>query len=145
MKAGTFFIHSAVRMLIALTAASHHIPASADFGRLFFSAEERRTLDAPPPPVAPPSAEAAPPPLSRQIDGILKRPDGRLTVWLAGVADWQQADADEFRLHRLLMLAPRAAPQLRLRIGDHWPPLQDADETALLPTVQVHPARTAAR
>lgn len=132
-------MRSAASLLAVLLGASSCAPASAEFGRLFFSAEERRALDAPPPPAAP--APAPPPtPVPRQIHGFLQRPDGRLIVWLDGMADSGLAMHTDFRLHPRLVLAPRAAPQLRLRIGDHWPPLPAADAVSPLPTVQFHPA-----
>lgn len=135
----------AVGALATLVAAAHCMPANADFGRLFFSIEERRALDAPPPPPSAPPPQAPPAPVPRRIDGILQRPDGRLLVWLDGIAESWQAANDAFRLHPSLALAPRSAPQLRLRIGDHWPPLPTADAARLLPAIQVHPAPEAAQ
>lgn len=130
-----FFIARALTSaLLGLSCSAQ--AANGDFGRLFYSADERRALDAPPPP-PPPAPEkpapAPPPPRSRLIDGILQRPDGRVTVWLDGFA--RPAEPD-FRLRAILQLVPRTAPQARLHVGDHWPPLppDDAFAAATQPT-----------
>lgn len=121
----------AAAALPALGCAHAAAHAGEDFGRLFFTLAERRALDAPPAPPPPPApapeaAASAPAPVrSRRIDGILQGPDGRVTIWLDGLA---RPAAPDFRIRATLQLIPRAAPQLRLYVGDHWPPPR-ADET----------------
>lgn len=109
----------------ALVATLGAPAAHADFGRLFFSAAERRALDEPAPPPPPPRTEtpvAAPLP-PRRINGVLRRPDGEVIVWRDGIAETGER---HFHLTHALVLIPRAAPQQRVRVGEHWPPLPDA-------------------
>lgn len=74
--------------------------AAQDLGRLFFTPEQRSALDArrkarvPDKPAAAPVAES---PLTR-IDGSVRRPGGRSTVWVNGeaIAEGAQPDGPRF-------------------------------------------------
>ncbi|WP_157659136.1 hypothetical protein [Thauera butanivorans] len=102
-------------------------PADTTFGRLFFTPEERRTLDQPPPPAPPPKAAmpASPPSAApRRIDGFLRHSSGETTLWLDGVPGPLPAS-----LHAApfpaLELIPMHAPHQRLRTGDSWQAASD--------------------
>ncbi len=110
-------------LTLMLTAAS----AGADFGVLFFSRAQRAAIDQSL--AGAREAAASPPPAAapQRIDGILRRPDGRDTVWLDGTPTAQPAGL-RFAPARALALIPDGAPTARLRVGDRWPPASDAPE-----------------
>ncbi|QBI01925.1 hypothetical protein [Pseudoduganella albidiflava] len=92
------------RLLAAVLAGAAMAPAAAQYtepvlGRLFTAPDERMRLDRdrasapvatataaepaqqqPPPPVA----EAPPPPVPSRLTGVIRRSDGRATVWIDG-------------------------------------------------------------
>lgn len=71
---------TAACLALTSTAAS----AAEPLGRLFFTPEQRATLEARR--LAPPSAPAAAPSSDRvSVDGIVQRSDGPATVWINGV------------------------------------------------------------
>lgn len=104
--------------------------AQADFGVLFFSPAQREALDHAPTGTleAAPSRtpEAA---LPQRIDGILRRPDGRDTVWLNGEPSARPAGL-RLAPAGALALIPDSAPAVRLRVGDSWPPASASPESA---------------
>lgn len=117
-------------------AARSQEAAGDDFGRLFHSPAQRRVLDAGEPRRTPahatkPAPALTPPVARARIDGILRRSDGRDTVWLNGELQpvppgLRLAPGDRREL------IPAAAPQTRLRVGDSWPIATEASETPTL-------------
>lgn len=109
----------------ASLAAVFATPSHADFGRLFFTAEERRTLDQPAPAVPPQPApaaayEATPAPAPPQrIDGFVRHSSGETTVWLDG-APGPLPPGLRAAPYPALELIPHHRPQDRLRAGDVW-------------------------
>ncbi len=98
--------------------------AQADFGRLFFTAEQRHTLDQPeaaaPPPPRPTPVEHAPAPAPAQrIDGFVRHSSGEITVWLDG-APGPLPPGLSAPPFPALELIQAHRPQDRLRAGDLW-------------------------
>lgn len=135
----------AITRLIALALVLAHGGTSAagaqeaagdDFGRLFHSPAQRRAIDAGEPRRTParetkPAPALTPPVARARIDGILRRSDGRDSVWLNGELQpippgLRLAPGDRREL------IPAAAPQTRLRVGDSWPIATETSETPAL-------------
>lgn len=105
------------------------------FGRLFHTPAQRQQLDARPVRRTPlreakPAAEPAPPRAVVRIDGILRRSDGRDSVWLNGEL---QPVPPELQLvpGQRRELVPIDAPRIRLRVGDSWPIATEEAETPI--------------
>ena len=106
-----------------LTATST-TPAQADFGRLFFTAEQRDTLDQPepaaPPPPTPTPVERAPASAPAQrIDGFVRHSSGEITVWLDGTPGPLPPGLSAPPFPALELIQAHR-PQDRLRAGDLW-------------------------
>lgn len=99
-------------------------PAQADFGRLFFTVEQRHTLDQPetvappPPPVTSVDRTPAPAPAQR-IDGFVRHSSGEITVWLDGAPGPLPPGLSAPPFPALELIQTRR-PQERLRAGDTW-------------------------
>ncbi|MCB1960021.1 MAG: hypothetical protein KDE68_05795 [Rhodocyclaceae bacterium] len=94
--------------------------AQAPLGRLFFTPQERADLDRGK--TAATSDDTAPPPT---LDGIVRRSDGRATVWINGQPERRQLDsasqaavqdADGRWITRKVGEAPDADPRPLIRI-----------------------------
>ena len=106
-----------------LTATST-TPAQADFGRLFFTAEQRHALDQPEPaapPLPPPTpVERAPSSAPAQrIDGFVRHSSGEITVWLDGTPGPLPPGLSAPPFPALELIQTHR-PQQRLRAGDVW-------------------------
>jgi len=133
-------IHRSTHRLLLLLAAALATPTQADFGRLFFTPEQRRELDRPAPvtPAAVIADEAPPPPTPPQrIDGFVFTSSGEITVWLDGQPGPLPPDLHAAPFPALELLT-RHQPPSRLRAGDSWPP------PALARPARAHQARSAA-
>lgn len=123
MKAARRTLTLCLAAMIALVSAS--AAAQAPLGRLFFTPDERAALDAGGPLHAePPAAETELTP--RRLDGIVRRSDGRATVWINGEAE-----------RRRLGSADRASVQ---DAEGHWQSLrvgEVADEIAPAPEMRI--------
>ncbi len=103
--------------LAALALAA--LPAAAGdgrpaYGRLFHTPEERARLDAPaPPPVASEDADTGP----VRLDGIVRRSDGRTTVWVDGRVT-ERGEARPGADARTAVLALPNGEQRRLLVGE---------------------------
>ena len=75
----------------AITLASASAAAQAPLGRLFFTPEERAALDAGRPRHSEPAAAIELTP--RRLDGIVRRSDGRGTVWINGEAERRRLES----------------------------------------------------
>ena len=115
----------ALRLALACSlAAAFPIPAQADFGRLFFTAEQRHALDQPEPPAPPP-----PPPTpvehapalapTQRIDGFVRHSSGEITVWLDGTPGPLPPGLSAPPFPALELIQTHR-PQQRLRAGDVW-------------------------
>lgn len=91
----------------------------ASFGRLFHSPEERRQLDQPAAPAATePSPVTSDP---RRLDGIVRRSDGRSTLWIDGHAagdDTATASSDA----RAATIVLPDGERLRVLVGESYAP-----------------------
>jgi hypothetical protein len=91
------------RVAVALLAAALLLPAPApaqQLGRLFFTPEQRESLDARRKARLPdkPAAVAASP--TTRVDGYVKRSHGKSTIWLDGYAIPDGARAEGIRVRR---------------------------------------------
>ena len=115
----------ALRLALACSlAAAFPIPAQADFGRLFFTAEQRHALDQPEPPAPPPppptAVERAPALAPTQrIDGFVRHSSGEITVWLDGTPGPLPPGLSAPPFPALELIQAHR-PQDRLRAGDLW-------------------------
>lgn len=100
-------------ILAAATALAQ--PQAPQLGRLFATPAERAGLDAlrasggaPPPPPAAVPLEAGPPPEPVMLNGIVRRGDGKSTVWINQQPQPAASDG---------LSAPGRAPSLTLQLG----------------------------
>lgn len=116
--------------------------AAADLGRLFHTPAERHALDQPHETVVD-HGEPDAAPVSRRIDGLLRSSAGRATIWLDAEP---LAPAPLFQLapYPALELIPQPASQLRLHVGDSWPPSARSADSSL-PRLHVQRHRDAPR
>jgi hypothetical protein len=124
----------ALQLALLLALWGTNAPA-ADFGRLFHTQAERHALDQPTE-TAVDQGVPRTDPMARRIDGLLRSSRGRATIWL----DTEPLDpAPHFRLapYPALKLVPRLAPQLRLHVGENWPPAP-ASAMDSLPRLHIH-------
>ncbi|QID18794.1 hypothetical protein G3580_14895 [Nitrogeniibacter mangrovi] len=90
---------------LALLALGHNALAQGPLGRLFFTPEEREAMDRNPTGALAAPTKAAP----RTLDGIVRRSDGKATVWIDGLPqpshlpspDAAPVEADDGRWLRL--------------------------------------------
>lgn len=109
--------------------------ASGGFGRLFFSAEERRRIERPPATSSP--TEAAPPPAPIRVDGIVRSSRGDATVWLNG----RPVPAGHARLapsDDSVRIVDGQGGSVVVHVGETYRPDTGARENPL-PRVEVHP------
>lgn len=106
------------------TQAHAQAPDAQDAAVAAPSPEEEPTL--PPPPPTDLAAEDSAP-LPRRIDGILRRPDGRVFLWVDGQLTDPASAGLRLAPGPALSLSPRDAGRTRLRVGDHWPPMAAPD------------------
>jgi|GEM_PF-5005182 len=95
---------SATLLVVATLSSAHTCMAAgseagARLGRLFTSESERRALDRPPPPPRP--AKVQPRMIEIRLDGIVRREDGRHTIWLNGEARRDVPDLDRHSADRI--------------------------------------------
>ncbi len=127
---------AALAALLAVLGALHGLaqartPAAttADLGRLFHTPAQRAALDQardrPAPGTGrPPAAPVAPPPSVLSVDGIVRRDDGRATVWINQQPVRAPADAGSVRVGPVRdatdgveLRIPDAGRRMRLKVG----------------------------
>ena len=104
-------------VLLALAAAMPHLAAAEELGRLFFSPEQRRALDARRQTRTPDKPAAVVISPTMRLDGYVKRSGGKSTVWVNGEAVDSPAPLPDGTEARVAVRAEGGRP-VRMKPGE---------------------------
>jgi len=109
---------AALGLLLALATASPLAVATEELGRLFFTPEQRRTLDARRKARVPDKPAAVAPSPRLRLDGYVKRSGGKSTVWVNGESVDSPARLPGSSAARVTVSAGDGGRTVRLKPGE---------------------------